>query len=211
MLATQTLTFLFTDIEGSTAMLQRLGDAYAQVLADHHQLIRAALAAYDGNEVDTQGDAFFAAFASPSACVAGAIEMQRAFVSYLWPAGGTVRVRMGIHSGEASETAVGLVGLDVHRAARIASAAHGGQIVVSATTAALLRDSLPAGTSLRDLGLHRLKDLGRPEQIFQLEADDLLRPSRHCDRSTTRSCAITSRPRCRASSAARLSSPKYAT
>ena len=173
MLATQTLTFLFTDIEGSTAMLQRLGDAYAQVLADHHQLIRAALAAYDGNEVDTQGDAFFAAFASPSACVAGAIEMQRAFVSYLWPAGGTVRVRMGIHSGEASETAVGLVGLDVHRAARIASAAHGGQIVVSATTAALLRDSLPAGTSLRDLGLHRLKDLGRPEQIFQLEADGL--------------------------------------
>jgi predicted ATPase/class 3 adenylate cyclase len=172
-LATQTLTFLFTDIEGSTAMLLRLGDAYAQVLADHHRLVRSALAAHGGNEIDTQGDAFFAVFSSPAACVAGAIDMQRAFVSYPWPAGETVRVRMGIHSGEASETAVGLVGLDVHRAARIASAAHGGQIVLSATTAALLRVSLPADASLRDLGLHRLKDLGRPERIFQLEADSL--------------------------------------
>ena len=172
-LAMQTLTFLFTDIEGSTAMLLRLGDAYGQVLADHHQLVRAALAAHGGKEIDTQGDAFFVVFSSPSACVAGAIDMQRAFVSYPWPAGETVRVRMGIHSGEASQTAVGLVGLDVHRAARIASAAHGGQIVLSATTAALLRDSLPASISLRDLGLHRLKDLGRPEQIFQLEADGL--------------------------------------
>ncbi len=172
-MATQTLTFLFTDIEGSTAMLQHLGDAYAQVLADHHRLIRAALAAHGGQEIDTQGDAFFAVFSSPSACVAAAIEMQRAFVSYPWPVGETVRVRMGIHSGEASETSAGLVGLDVHRAARIASAAHGGQVVLSATTAALLRDSLPAGSSLRDLGLHRLKDLGRPEQVFQLEADGL--------------------------------------
>ena len=206
----QTLTFLFTDIEGSTAMLLRLGDAYAQVLADHHQLVRAALAAYGGKEIDTQGDAFFAVFSSPSGCVAGAIDMQRAFVSYLWPAGETVRVRMGIHFGEASQTAVGLVGLDVHRAARIASAAHGGQIVLSATTAALLRDSLPASISLRDLGLHRLKDLGRPEQIFQLEADGLPATFPHCGRSRTRSCAITSRPRCRASLAARLSSPKCA-
>ena len=173
LLATQTLTFLFTDIEGSTAMLQRLGDAYAEVLADHHRLIRAGLAAHGGEEVDTQGDAFFAVFSSPSACVAAAIEMQRAFVSHPWPAGETVRVRMGIHSGEAAETPVGLVGLDVHRAARIAAVAHGGQIVLSAATAALLRDSMPAGASLKDLGLHRLKDLGRPEQIFQLEADGL--------------------------------------
>ena len=172
-MASQTLTFLFTDIEGSTALLQRLGNGYAQVLADHHRLVRDALAAHDGNEIDTQGDAFFAAFSSPSACLAGAIQMQQSFVTHPWPAGETIRVRMGIHSGEAAETATGLVGLDVHRAARIASAAHGGQVVVSATTAALLRDSLPAGTSLRDLGLHRLKDLGRPEQIFQLEADGL--------------------------------------
>jgi predicted ATPase/class 3 adenylate cyclase len=173
LLATQTLTLLFTDIEGSTAMLQRLGDAYAEVLTEHHRLIRTSLVAHDGKEIDTQGDAFFAVFSSPSACVAAAIEMQRAFVSHSWPAGEGVRVRMGVHSGEVSETAVGLVGLDVHRAARVAAVAHGGQIVLSATTAALLRDSMPLGASLRDLGLHRLKDLGRPEQIFQLEADGL--------------------------------------
>jgi predicted ATPase/class 3 adenylate cyclase len=173
LLATQTLTFLFTDIEGSTAMLQKLGDVYAEVLADHHRIIRAGLAGHDGREIDTQGDAFFAVFTSPRACVAAAIEMQRAFASHRWPAGREVRVRMGMHSGEAAQTAVGLVGLDVHRAARVAAVAHGGQVVVSATTAALLRDSMPAGASLKDLGLHRLKDLGRPEQIFQLEADGL--------------------------------------
>ena len=173
MLATQTLTFLFTDIEGSTAMLQSLGDAYAEVLADHHRIIRAGLDGHDGREIDTQGDAFFAVFTSARACVAAAIEMQRALGAHRWPAGREVRVRMGMHSGEAAQTAVGLVGLDVHRAARIAAVAHGGQVVLSATTAALLRDSMPAGASLRDLGLHRLKDLGRPEQIFQLVADGL--------------------------------------
>jgi predicted ATPase/class 3 adenylate cyclase len=172
-LATQTLTFLFTDIEGSTALLVRLGDGYAQVLADHHRLIRASLAAHGGEEVDTQGDAFFAVFSSPSACIAAAIEMQRAFLSYSWPAGERVRVRMGVHSGEASRTEAGLVGLSVHRAARVAAVGHGGQTLVSAATAALLGDSMPAGASLKDLGLHRLKDLGRPGQIFQLEADGL--------------------------------------
>ena len=111
LLATQTLTFLFTDVEGSTALLMRLGDRYAEVLADHHQLIRASLAAHGGEEVDTQGDAFFAVFSSPSACATAAIEMQRAFLSHRWPAGEAVRVRMGVHSGEASQSAVGLVGL----------------------------------------------------------------------------------------------------
>jgi predicted ATPase/class 3 adenylate cyclase len=172
-LATQTFTFLFTDIEGSTAMLQRLGDAYGGVLTDHHRLLRLVLAAHDGREVDTQGDAFFAVFSSASACAAAAIEVQLAFLSHAWPAGETVRVRMGIHSGEASESAAGLVGLDIHRAARIAAVAHGGQVVLSASTAALLRDRLPDGAFLQDLGSHRLKDLGRPVQIFQLEADGL--------------------------------------
>ena len=172
-LATQTLTFLFTDIEGSTALLRRLGDAYAEVLTAHRRLIRAGLAAHDGKEIDTQGDAFFAVFASPSACAAAAIEMQRALVSHPWPADGRVQVRMGVHSGEASETPAGLVGLDIHRSARIAAVGHGGQILVSETAAALLRDSLPADASLKDLGLHRLKDLGRPEHIFQFEADGL--------------------------------------
>jgi predicted ATPase/class 3 adenylate cyclase len=172
-LATQTLTFLFTDIEGSTALLVRLGDGYAQVLADHHRLIRASLEAHGGEEVDTQGDAFFAVFLSPSACIAAAIEMQRAFLSHSWPAGEQVRVRMGVHSGEASRTEAGLVGLSVHRAARVAAVGHGGQTLVSAATAALLGDSMPVGASLKDLGLHRLKDLGPPGQIFQLEADGL--------------------------------------
>jgi predicted ATPase/class 3 adenylate cyclase len=171
--AAQTLTFLFTDIEGSTALLTRLGHRYAEVLAGHHRIIRAGLAAHGGREIDTQGDAFFAVFTSPSACVAAAIGMQRALRAHSWPSGAAVRVRMGIHSGEAAQTDVGLVGLEVHRAARIAGAAHGGQILLSAATAALLRDSMPGGASVRDLGLHRLKDLGRPEQIFQLDADGL--------------------------------------
>jgi class 3 adenylate cyclase len=173
LLVAQTLTFLFTDVEGSTALLARLGDVYADVLADHHRLIRASLSAHGGEEVDTQGDAFFAVFSSPSACVAAAIQIQRAFLSHPWPAGEGVRVRMALHSGEASLTAAGLVGLGIHRAARIAAVGHGGQILLSAATAALLGDSMPTDAWLKDLGLHRLKDLERPERIFQLEADRL--------------------------------------
>jgi predicted ATPase/class 3 adenylate cyclase len=170
----ETLTFLFTDIEGSTRLLGRLGEgAYAQVLAGHHALIRSALAAHGGQEVDTQGDAFFAVFSSPTACVAAVIQMQQAIGAQAWPAGERVRVRMGVHTGEASKTATGLVGLDVHRAARVAAVAYGGQVLLSETAAALVRDSLPTGAALRDLGVHRLKDLGRPEQIFQLEAAGL--------------------------------------
>jgi predicted ATPase/class 3 adenylate cyclase len=168
-----TLTFLFTDLEGSTVMLRHLGEAYTDVLADHHRLIRGCLASHGGNEISTQGDGFFAIFTSPSASVAAVMEMQRAIGSHHWPAGARVRVRMGIHTGEASETAVGLVGLDVHRAARIAAVAHGGQVVMSGTTAALVAGSMPAGAALKNLGRHRLKDLGQPEQIFQLEADGI--------------------------------------
>jgi predicted ATPase/class 3 adenylate cyclase len=171
----ETFTFLFTDIEGSTALLDRLGeDLYAQVLAGHHSLIRSGLAAHDGREVDTQGDAFFAVFASPRACVAAVLEMQQALAARAWPAGEQVRVRMGIHTGEASKTAAGLVGLDVHRAARVAAVGYGGQVLLSETAAALVRDALPPGASLTDLGAHRLKDLGRPERIFQLQAEGLL-------------------------------------
>jgi predicted ATPase/class 3 adenylate cyclase len=170
----ETLTFLFTDIQGSTALLRRLGGAgYADALADHHRLIRASLAAHEGREIDTQGDGFYAVFSSPSACVAAMIEIQRALASHAWPAGESVRVRMGAHSGEASVTPTGLVGIDVHRAARVAGVGHGGQSILSSTTAALVRDSLPAGAWLRDLGSHRLKDLGRPEQIFQILAEGL--------------------------------------
>jgi predicted ATPase/class 3 adenylate cyclase len=171
----ETLTFLFTDIEGSTALLRRLGESdYGRVLADHQALIRAALAAHDGQEVDTQGDAFFAVFSSPTACVAAVIEMQRALEARAWPGGEHVRVRMGVHTGEAATTAAGgLVGLHVHRAARVGAIAHGGQVLLSETVAALVRDSLPPGAALRDLGAQRLKDLARPERIFQLDVAGL--------------------------------------
>jgi class 3 adenylate cyclase len=124
----ETLTFLFTDIEGSTALLRRVGDgAYAQVLAGHHALIRSSLAAHGGTEVDTQGDAFFAVFSSPRACVAAVLEMQQAITAHAWPGGEQVRVRMGVHCGEAERTAAGLVGLEVHRAARVAAVGYGGR------------------------------------------------------------------------------------
>ena len=170
----ETLTFLFTDIEGSTTLLGRLGeDGYAQVLARHHALIRSALAAHDGREVDTQGDAFFAVFSSPRGCVAAVLAMQQAMEAQAWPGGERVRVRMGVHCGEAARTATGLVGLEVHRAARVAAVAYGGQVLVSEAAAVLVRDGLPPGASLADLGTHRLKDLGRPERIFQLQAAGL--------------------------------------
>jgi predicted ATPase/class 3 adenylate cyclase len=167
----ETLTFLFTDIEGSTALLGRVGDDdYAQVLAGHHAVVRSALAAHDGREMDTQGDAFFAVFSSPRGCVAAVLEMQQAMAAHAWPGGEQVRVRMGIHCGEAARTAAGLVGLEVHRAARVAAIAHGGQVLVSEAAAALVRGWLPPGAELADLGVHQLKDLGRPERIFQLTA-----------------------------------------
>jgi predicted ATPase/class 3 adenylate cyclase len=173
-LLVETRAFLFTDIEGSTALLGLLGEGvYAQVLADHHALIRSALAAHAGTEIDTQGDAFFAVFSSPRACVAAVLEMQQAIGAHAWPGGDQVLVRMGVHCGEAEQTAAGLVGLEVHRAARVAAVAYGGQVLVSETAAALVRDWLPPGTALKDLGSHLLKDLGRPERIFQLRAAGL--------------------------------------
>ena len=170
----ETVTFLFTDIEGSTALLRRVGEStYARVLAGHHALIRSALAAHRGREVDTQGDGFFAVFSSPRGCMAAVLEVQHAVQNTAWPGEEQVRVRIGIHCGEAEQTVTGLVGLEVHRAARIAAAAHGGQVLVSETAAALVRDWLPAGAGLADLGVHHLKDLGRPERIFQLTAAGL--------------------------------------
>ena len=169
------MTFLFTDIEGSTTLLQRSGeDVYGRALAEHHALIRSSLSAHDGTELTMMGDGFFAAFSSPRACVAAVVAMQQALQSHPWPGGGEpLRVRMGVHTGEAEQTPAGPVGLDVHRAARIGAVAHGGQILLSETAAALVRDSLPDGSTLTDLGVHRLKDLGRPERIFQLTAPGL--------------------------------------
>jgi predicted ATPase/class 3 adenylate cyclase len=167
-------TFLFTDIEGSTAGLTRLGDAaYSVVLEDHHRIIRSSLQAFGGVEQETRGDSFFAVFASPSACVAAALQMQRDLRAHHWPASEDLRVRMGIHTGEASEASTGMVGYEVHRAARIAAVGYGGQVLISSSTMALVQDSLPPGASVLGLGSHRLKDLRRPEVIFQLIADDL--------------------------------------
>ena len=159
-LPTGTVTFLFTDIEGSTRLLQQFGDDYAGVLAEHRRLLREAFERHDGVEVDTQGDAFFVAFARASDAVAAAAEGQRALEI------GPVRVRMGLHTGEPVRAEANYVGIDVHRAARIAAAGHGGQVLLSRATADL------AGADTRDLGLHRLKDLSAPERIFQLGTED---------------------------------------
>jgi len=168
-----TVTFLFSDVEGSTRLLTRLRGSYAEVLGEHQRLLRAAFAEHDGREVDTEGDAFFVAFARASDAIAAAVRAQRALASHGWPEGADVRVRMGVHTGEAQLRTDGYVGLDVHRAARICSAGHGGQVLISSSTRELVADELPADVALRDLGEHRLKDLDRPEHLFQLVIGDL--------------------------------------
>jgi class 3 adenylate cyclase/WD40 repeat protein/energy-coupling factor transporter ATP-binding protein EcfA2 len=163
------VTFLFTDIEGSTRLLHALGDRYAEVLADHRRLLRAAFARHGGVEVDTQGDSFFVAFADAGDALAAAEESQRALIGTTWPEGPALKVRMGLHTGEPLVADGHYVGIDVHRAARIAAAAHGGQVIVSERTTALLgEDGSPP--TLRDLGAHHLKDLPEPERLFQLLA-----------------------------------------
>ena len=162
-----TVTFLFTDIEGSTRLLSELGDAYGDVLAEHRQALRDVFSAHDGVEVDTQGDAFFIAFDRARDAVAAAAGGQRALFS------GPIRVRMGIHTGEPLRTEEGYVGMDIHRGARIAAAGHGGQVLISQTARELIEDDLPGEFALRDLGEHRLKDLSRPQRIFQLVAEGL--------------------------------------
>ena len=153
-----TVTLLYTDIEGSTRLLRRIGaEAYAEALAEHRRLLRAAFSAAGGAEIDTQGDAFFIAFASAPAAAAAAAAGQRVLEQ------GPIAVRMGIHTGTPTVTSEGYVGIDVHRGARIAALAHGGQVIVSSATAALLEDE-----PLRDLGRHRLKDFDAPAQLYQL-------------------------------------------
>ncbi|HLB19663.1 MAG TPA: adenylate/guanylate cyclase domain-containing protein, partial [Gaiellaceae bacterium] len=156
-----TVTFLFSDVEGSTHLLDELGaDGYSRALAEHRRLMRAACARFDGIEVDTQGDAFF--FAFPTA--PGAVEAAQAIGERL--VSGPIRVRMGLHTGTPLVTDEGYVGSDVHRAARIAAAGHGGQVLASASTAALV------DLELRDLGEHRFKDLVAPERVFQVDRGD---------------------------------------
>jgi predicted ATPase/class 3 adenylate cyclase len=173
-LPTGTVTFLFTDIEGSTNLLQRLGDRlYSSVLSDQRMILRAAFQEGGGSEIDTQGDAFFVAFARARDAVATAVAAQRAIAAHPWPEGASMRVRMGLHTGEPISASGGYVGLDVHKAARISSSGHGGQVLLSQTTRDLVKDDLPEGAGLKALGSHRLKDLARPEEVFQLLHPDL--------------------------------------
>jgi YVTN family beta-propeller protein len=168
-----TVTFLFTDIEGSTALVKRLGGRYAQVLAGHQRILREAFTAHGGHEVDTQGDSFFVAFPRAKDAVAAAVGAQRDLTAHAWPEGVKVRVRMGLHTGEPQVGDERYVGIGVHKAARIGAAGHGGQVLLSSTTRELVEDELPPGVTVRDLGERRLKDLERPERLFQLDIEGL--------------------------------------
>ena len=167
-LLTGTVTFFFSDIEGSTRLLRAHGDRWAPLLERHQELVRGAISEHGGQEVGTEGDSFFVTFPTAPGAVAAAVAVQRALASEPWPAGAEIRVRIGIHTGEASLSAKTYVGLHVHRASRIAGVGHGGQVLLSGTTRALVTGDLPDGVELRDLGEHRLKDLEHPEHLWQL-------------------------------------------
>ena len=167
-LPTGTVTFMFTDIEGSTRLLQRVGESYPRVLADHNRIVRKGIAAGGGFEIQTEGDSFFVAFPSVPGALRAAIQAQKALASEAWPDGVEVKVRIGLHTGEGVLSDGQYVGLDVHRAARIAAAGHGGQVLISDSTRALVEDALPAEVKVLDLGRHRLKDLEKLEHLHQL-------------------------------------------
>lgn len=173
-LPTGTVTFLFSDVEGSTELVRRLRDRYADVMADHERLLRSAFQDAGGHEINTQGDSFFIAFRKPKDAVGAAVEAQRSLASHPWPEKTEMRVRIGIHTGEATVRGDQYLGLAVHRAARICAAAHGGQVLLSQTTQALLEDEEELGElDFSDLGPRSLKDFDRPVRIYQLLAPDL--------------------------------------
>lgn len=168
------ITFLFTDIEGSTRLVKQLRDRYGEVLAEHQRLLRNAFEAHGGYEVDTQGDSFFVAFTSAREALLAAVEGQLALLSHPWPEGVEVKVRMGLHTGQAVAAGGRYTGLAVHRAARIGAAGHGGQVLVSQATQTLLEDEEEElHVFLRDLGEQRLKDLDRPVRLYQAAAEGL--------------------------------------
>jgi class 3 adenylate cyclase len=170
-LPTGTVTFVFTDIEGSTAMLQRLGDGFVDVLEEHNNSVRSAFS--KGVEVRSEGDVFFYVFSSAPDAVLAAVDAQRRLAGVVWPEGGSVRVRIGMHTGEGIAGGDDYVGLDVHRAARIAAAGHGGQILLSDATRILASAVTSGGITVRDLGEHRFKDIEEPERVHQVLVRDL--------------------------------------
>ncbi|MGQ0548180.1 MAG: ATP-binding protein [Armatimonadota bacterium] len=167
-LPTATVTFVFTDIERSTRLLQQLGDRYAAILADHNRLLRGAFHKYGGQELETHGDGLLFAFPTARAAVEASVDAQRLVLAHPWPDGASVRVRIGVHTGEPISGETGYVGIGLHRAARICAAGHGGQTLLSQTTRDLLEDDPLDTIRLRDLGQHRLKDLQHPEHLFQV-------------------------------------------
>jgi DNA-binding NarL/FixJ family response regulator/class 3 adenylate cyclase len=170
-----TITFLFSDVEGSTALLRRLRGSYGAILGEHQRLLREAWEQAGGQELDADGDSFFVAFRRPKQAVDAAVSAQRALAAHDWPEGVELRVRIGIHTGEASVAGDQYVGLAVHRAARICDAGHGGQILLSETTRSLLEDEVEEldGAELHDLGPQLLKDFDRPVRIYQLAVHGL--------------------------------------
>ena len=168
------VTFLLTDIEGSTELLGRLDDQYATLLADVRRRLRASVRAAGGREVDARGDDHFAVFERAPAALEGALAIQRAMVADPWPGGAEVRLRIGLHRGRPALTDTGYVGLSVHAAARICFSAHGGQIVASAAVRKAVDASLPDGVRLRSLGAWRFRGLPEPMELFQVDAPDLL-------------------------------------
>ncbi|MGH7475302.1 MAG: adenylate/guanylate cyclase domain-containing protein [Longimicrobiales bacterium] len=173
-LPTGFVTLLMTDIEGSTAILHRLGDRYRDLLNDVRGILRTAVSRADGRVIDARADDFFAVFERGADAVEAATAMQRALAERRWAEGLEVRVRVGIHSGTPTLTDVGYIGLAVHTTARVCAAAHGGQIVVSGETRTVIGKSIPAGVRLRSLGRHRLQGLPEPEPLFQVQAEGLL-------------------------------------
>jgi class 3 adenylate cyclase/catechol 2,3-dioxygenase-like lactoylglutathione lyase family enzyme len=163
-----TVTFLFSDVEGSTQLARRLGDRYAEVLAEHLSVLRRAFNEHGGHEIDSQGDSLFVAFPRAKVAVLAAATAQRALAECEWPYDGEPRVRIGLHTGEAAVTEDRYLGVAVHHAARVCSAGHGGQVLLSQSTTAVLEDDPLDGLELRELGHHRLKDFEQPERIFQL-------------------------------------------
>jgi class 3 adenylate cyclase len=163
-----TVTFAFTDIEGSTALLTKLGERYRQLLSEHRSIVRTTFGAANGIEIDMQGDAFFFAFPRARDAVSAAVEVQRAHVSTEWPDGLPVRVRIGLHTGEPAVDDEGYLGLDVVRAARICTVARGGHVLLSESTRALLGSALPDGVSVYPLGETQLKNIDEPERVYEL-------------------------------------------
>jgi class 3 adenylate cyclase/catechol 2,3-dioxygenase-like lactoylglutathione lyase family enzyme len=163
-----TVTFLFSDIEGSTQLARELGEGYASLLAEHAGIVRTAVGEQGGNEIDSQGDSFFVAFPRARNAVLAAAAVQRALAEQSWPDGADVRVRIGLHTGEAALTDGRYLGVAVHHAERVCSAGHGGQVLLSQSTAAVLEDERCDGIETRELGHHQLRGFDRPERIFQL-------------------------------------------